>query len=93
MLKEGHVYVNDTLLDETYLASTLYTNDGYFLPEGQPYTVPEGKYFVMGDNRPHSSDSRAWGPITKKEISGIAWVVYWPTSNAGAVKLPKYNID
>ena len=92
MLKEGRVYINDVLLDEPYLASTLYTNDGYFLPEGQPYTVPEGKYFTMGDNRPHSSDSRAWGPITKKEISGKAWVVYWPTSNAGVVKIPKYNL-
>lgn len=90
MVKEGHVYINGELLDEPYLASTLYTNDGYFLPEGQSFQVPEGKYFVMGDNRPHSSDSRAWGPITKKEISGLAWVVYWPAANAGMVKAPDY---
>ncbi len=91
MIKEGHVYINGNLLDEPYLASDLFTNDGFFLPEGTTYTVPEGKYFTMGDNRPHSSDSRAWGPITKKDISGKAWVAYWPIKNARFVKLPVYS--
>jgi signal peptidase I len=84
----GKVFVNDKLLKEDYIKVD--TNPSGFLSEGQIYTVPEGNYFVMGDNRPHSSDSRAWGPITKKVITGKAWLVYWPTKNTGFVPAPNY---
>lgn len=90
MIKDGHVYVNGQKLKETYLSDTLYTNPGSFLCENQEYLVPEGKYFVMGDNRPNSSDSRYWGPITKKEMSGRSWVIYWPLNLVGVVKNPTY---
>lgn len=90
MVSEGKVYVNDKLLVEPYLDSSVYTFDEGFLGEGVPFTVPEGKYFVMGDNREHSSDSRAFGPVEFKKISGRAWVVYWPPSESGVVKLPDY---
>lgn len=89
-IKEGKVYVNRKLLKEDYLADTLITNTGAFLCEGIEYTVPEGKYIVMGDNRPNSSDSRYWGPITKKEMSGRSWVIYWPLNLVGVVKNPTY---
>ncbi len=90
MIKDGHVYVNRKILKEDYLADTLVTTEGTFLCEGQEYTVPEGKYFVMGDNRPNSSDSRYWGPITKSEMSGRSWVIYWPLNLIGVVKKPNY---
>lgn len=86
----GHVYINDELLKEDYLADTVYTAGGSFLKDDQEYTVPEGKYFVMGDNRPHSLDSRFFGPITKDTMSGRAWVIYWPTNLAGVVQKPTY---
>jgi len=73
----GKVFINDEELKEAYLDSSVYTSGSSFLVEGEEYTVPEGDWFVMGDNRPHSSDSRSWGPITKKEISGKAWLIYW----------------
>jgi len=90
-VNNGHVYINDRPLEEPYLASTLVTGDGGFLRAGQDFTVPEGNYFVMGDNRPHSSDSRSWGPITKKSISGRAWIIYWPPNSAGVA--PHYNYN
>ncbi len=90
MVKGGHVYINDKLLKEPYLADSVVTTGGTFLPDDEEYTVPDGEYFVMGDNRPNSSDSRYWGPITKNVISGRAWVIYWPPSVAGVVQHPSY---
>jgi len=90
MVKNGHVFINDKQIHESYLASTVYTNPGDFLAEGQEYIVPDGEYFVMGDNRPNSSDSRYWGPITKSEMTGRAWIVYWPIDRTGVVQKPSY---
>lgn len=88
MVLNGRVFVNDKELKEDYIKVD--TNPSTFLSEGQKYTVPTGNYFVMGDNRPHSSDSRSWGTITKKAITGKAWLVYWPYKNSGFVKPPTY---
>jgi len=90
MIKNGDVYINGSILKESYIPESFNTDDGSFLTEGTEFTVPAGQYFVMGDNREHSSDSRFWGPITPKEISGRAWVVYWPPKSAGSVKNPSY---
>ena len=84
----GKVFVNEKPLNEEYIPVD--TNAGGFLAEGQKYVVPEGNYFVMGDNRPHSSDSRSWGPITKKVITGKAWLIYYPFNLGGFVEAPKY---
>lgn len=82
MLKDGFIYINGTKLDESgYLDSSVYSNGGEYLHEGETITVPEGQYFVCGDNRQHSSDSRTFGPIEKADIKGKAWIVYFPFSN------------
>ena len=82
MLKDGYIYINGNKLDESgYLDSSVYTNGGEYLHEGETITVPEGQYFVCGDNRQHSSDSRTFGPIEKANIKGKAWIVYFPFSN------------
>lgn len=88
MIQNGKIFVNNKQVKEDYIK--VETSGGNFLTEGEKYVVPEGNYFVVGDNRPHSSDSRAWGPITKKVISGKAWVIYFPFNLAGFVKKPNY---
>jgi len=51
-----------------------------------PVKVPPGKYFMMGDNRDHSCDSRYWGPVDQKFIKGKAWFIYWPPSRMKVVR-------
>jgi signal peptidase I len=91
MVKDGRVYINGNLLEENYIGG-ITTNGGSFLKDGQEYTVPANQYFVLGDNRQNSSDSRYWGPITKKMVSGRAWVAYWPPSLAGVIPDPAYEV-
>lgn len=90
-VENGSVYLNDKLLDESkYLSSSVKTYGGSFLKDKFSLTVPDGQYFVLGDNREFSSDSREWGFVTKDKITGFSFFVYWPVSDAKIIKNP-YN--
>lgn len=92
MVSENRVYVNGQQLDESdYLSSTVQTPSGRFLEEGETVSVPEDNYIVMGDNRPHSSDSREWGFLPKEDIIGKSFFVYWPPSNMRGITNPHTN--
>lgn len=80
LVKNGSVFINGKLLKENYLGREIRANlkDGGFLKNGQEYLIPENSFFVMGDNRGASFDSRDWGPVQKDEIIGKAFLVYWP---------------
>ena len=56
----------------------------------QEWIVGDGEYFVMGDNRPHSQDSRAFGPIDTELILGRAWLRYFPLERIGLIERPSY---
>jgi signal peptidase I len=49
----------------------------------QTITVPAGDYYMMGDNRDDSDDSRFWGPVPQKWIIGVAFATYWPLDRIG----------
>lgn len=86
---DGQVYLGGTLLDESrYLKTEVKTYGGSYLREGQEITVPEGQFFVIGDNRSYSSDSREWGFVPKKNIIGSSFFIYWPLDGAGLIKNP-----
>ncbi len=87
-IASGKVYVNDKLMNESaYLGPGVYTGPESFLSENQEITVPEGKYFVMGDNRPGSSDSRDFGPVVPGEFVGKVFFRYWPLDRFGKTTL------
>ena len=77
--KDSKLYVNGVLTEEPYLPEGLQFDDY------GPIAVPEGQYFMCGDNRNHSSDSRSWGFVEKKLIIGKAQVIYWPFDRWGTL--------
>src|SRR5947199_5440193 len=74
---DGRVYVNDLPLRDDYVPNEFRSHDDY-----GPETVKQGYYFVMGDHRNNSSDSRHWGPVPKKYILGQVKVRWWPLQHA-----------
>jgi len=85
---ECEIHVNGVKLNETYIKdkTQLYENSIY--QQDQQFTIPEGDLFVMGDNRTGSLDSRIFGPIPQKDIIGVVFFRYFPTSLAGSMKNP-----
>ena len=74
---EGQVYVNDIPLSDDYVPEDFRSHDDW-----GPQVVPEGYYFVMGDHRNNSSDSRNWGFVPKRYIIGKVQIRWWPVSQA-----------
>ncbi len=74
---DGNLYLNDNLTDEPYINEEMFGSFG-------PYYVPEGNYFMMGDNRNHSNDSRAWinTYVPEDTIKGKALFAYYPNIHA-----------
>ncbi|HKC14640.1 MAG TPA: signal peptidase I [Patescibacteria group bacterium] len=92
MIQNGQVFLNDKPLDESaYLKTSVRTYGGSFLREGTKITIPDNEFFVMGDNRTFSSDSREWGFVKKDLITGYSFFVYWPVNEAKIVKNPYTN--
>jgi signal peptidase I len=91
-LQEGQVYLNNKLLNEPYLPQGLKTPGESFLQEGQSAQIPQNEYFVMGDNRSASSDSREFGPIPVELIIGQAIFRYWPIPKLGIITIDKASI-
>jgi signal peptidase I len=73
----GQVYRNGVLVDDAYIPAEYRSHDDY-----GPETVPEGYYFVMGDHRNNSLDSRHWKFVPKKYIIGKVQLRWWPLSTA-----------
>lgn len=93
MVSGGHVYVNGQLLDESaYLSPDVKTGPGAFLGEGVTIKVPPNNYFVMGDNREFSSDSREWGFVSKDKLIGKSMLVYWPPQRFKIVTGVQYSL-
>ena len=74
---DGRVYVNDIPLHDEYVPAEFRSHDDW-----GPQVIQQGYYFVMGDHRNNSSDSRHWGPVPKKYIVGKVKVRWWPLQDA-----------
>ena len=73
--RDGRLFVNGKLLREPYARIDPDENDSF--------TVPAGRYFMLGDNRPNSCDSRVWGAVRRESLVGPVFAVYWPPGRVG----------
>ena len=93
-IRDGHVYINGTKIDEPYL---------FAAQPGEPpqpttvpgdenrWVVPSGELFLMGDHRSNSEDSRTFGTVPTKQVIGRAWLRYWPLNVFGILPTPTYT--
>lgn len=88
MVKDSEVFVNGIQLKEDYIASKTNLWEGGYSKNGVGSTVADGMLFVMGDNRPRSSDSREFGPITQESVIGQVFYRYFPPSKMGVIPNP-----
>ena len=79
-IENGHVILNGKRQDEPFINECGVGGDCTFMDE---ITVPPGHWFMMGDNRGESDDSRFWGPIPRNWIIGGAFATYWPPDRIG----------
>lgn len=86
-VKDGIVYLNDRPLEEDYARGPTNCVGRWC----GPITLGEGEYYVLGDNRGGSSDSRLWGTVPGDDIIGKAWFAYWPFSEVGLA--PNHSVS
>ncbi len=77
-IKDSQLYINGEAVEEPWLHEAIEY-------EGE-WDVPEGQYFVLGDNRNHSSDSHVWGCVPRENLIGNAFFRYWPLSHISVIK-------
>jgi signal peptidase I len=81
-IRDGHVIRNGVQEKDSYTIPCTGGGDCTF---PQPITVPKGDYYMMGDNRPDSLDSRFWGPVPRAWMIGKAFFTYWPPDQIGSL--------
>jgi signal peptidase I len=82
-VKGGHAYRNGKREKDGYISGTCNSQDGRGCNFTTPITIPPNHWFMMGDNRGESDDSRFWGPVPRGWIIGGAFATYWPPKRIG----------
>jgi len=84
-VKDGRVMVENQVLNEAE-----YLSSGLTMPGNVRFLLDENEYFVLGDNRGSSSDSRQWGPLKRTNIIGRVYFRAWPVTAMAKIEVPEY---
>jgi signal peptidase I len=82
LINNGRLFINGQAVEETYLPSNIPLQDNLRL------RLRNDEYFVMGDNRSQSYDSRSWGPLKQRELVGVVRLRFWPPQKIHAFSYP-----
>ncbi len=89
-LRDKQLYRNGQPVKEAYIRHSdpngIYPTRDTF----GPFTVPEGEYFMLGDNRDNSQDSRFWGTVKKSAMRGKAWRIYWSANGLDNIRFNRF---
>lgn len=88
-IHDNQVFINGIAIDEPYIAQGADSQSG-IAPGMFPRTLGADEFFLMGDNRTHSADSRKFGPFGKDKLVGRVWLRYWPLNSFSLVHGPSY---
>jgi signal peptidase I len=90
-VRNDTIFINGEALPEPYIPDDFVTEPGKYT-ENRTFTLNADEYFVVGDNRPFSSDGRAWGPLPKNLIVGRALFSYWPVESIRTIRHAEYPV-
>ncbi len=79
-IRDGEIYIDEKMVEIPGIKNIYYYNRGEYGAEGKPTKVPEGYFYVLGDNSASSHDSRFWGFVPEDNIIGRAEFIFWPLS-------------
>lgn len=85
-IKFGDIYVDGKLIEDPIIKNIYYYNRGPYGEVNKKIKVPEGYYYVLGDNSGSSHDSRYWGFVPQEDLIGKAEVIYWPVNRVRFLK-------
>lgn len=86
-IRDGQIYIDEEMVEEPFNIKQIhYYNKTPYGSVGKKIKVPEGQYYVLGDNSSSSKDSRYWGFVPQKSVKGKAFFLYWPIRRIRTVK-------
>ncbi|MBI3366494.1 signal peptidase I [Candidatus Roizmanbacteria bacterium] len=91
LIEDSNIFINGKLVQENYISARTNLWEGGFIKNGVLFTIPNDELFVMGDNRPRSSDSREFGPIPIESVIGQVFFRYFPSDKVGSINNPLEN--